>query len=320
MVSQIIFVQNFTFNLYLNLKQNIKQIIDEFLKDKVTYFKIKNTSDLVDIIKNNFDTSKSLIEKTCWYDEKYLITSIVEKDDFESFEKHTLDKILFIKRNINPDDTYLLSDLSSNSYIFQNMKYEYLCDILISKNISKGILVKYDTDILDFDYDHEYLDNNIGSIHYFENSELKEIKYFDHVNIYNDDKIIEKVSEQITNSLDENDSKMNVNDTSFLHIELNKHITEHKVDYMLAQIKTTFGIFNCWYKAFDPHYNPIMSRFLRKDVRGDFFVTFMINNSTTNLDTPLPLTKNIFNKFLDLENSNPTRKNKNFYNVFYEIN
>jgi hypothetical protein len=316
---KIAIVKNMTFNIKFSIFDDYDKIINDYLKDRIEYHKIDTSEDLINIVRKHLlpDETNPIEELQCVYDNNQLINYIVKKSELMS-NNSEMDCVIFYKRSIIENDTYKFAP--NIDYNYQNMYYSDIYNILKRKHICSGLIIKPDNEILEIEFDHVYLENYIGVLNY-KLGESKTIKYLDPANVFNDEVLSNKDVENAADyyeALNANKSPPKID--SSVNIELAKQIQNNDVEWILSQRETTFGIFNCFYTYRGNEYNPIMSRFLRTDVRGEFIISMFKHSSVSNQDTPICITKEIFENLLSLEKIDIQCSNKNFYNFYCELN
>ncbi len=315
----IAIVKDFSFKINFTLYDDYEKIINEYLNSKITFKKINSNDDLLNIVKSellNNDTSIKIEELRGIYNDKQLLNYIVRKDELLNTEKSHFDCIIFYKRNIIVDDTYLFDH--NINFNYQHVHLSDIVDILKRKIFISGLLVKTDGTIHEIIYNIDYLENMTGVINYKLNNEIKTIKYYDPTIIFNNDELLHK---DLENQLNENENNTNSTNPIDSHVgnEFFKQIDHCDVEWALAQREMSLGIINLFYLTKSNEHNTEMSKFFKMHVRGDVIISLFIHNSMTDINTYIELTEEIYNKMLLLENKEISRENKKFFNFYYEL-
>jgi len=275
---------------------------ESYISDKLEYHEFHNSKDL--FLKISTLLNKSVEVFNCYYDKEYLIQSFYIDSESEGYEK-----IIFVKRKLNNNDSYTFLEFSETSdidlYNYVDMSMSDLVTIFKNKYVINGVIIKSNDEIKNVEFVRIYSpDTNIHSIVFNDkvDHDIKSIKYLDIKNIinktYNDDNI--ENHDEIFNKL------------------IEEQINTHSLNYVYTQKNIDFCILDYYAQIIGFDKNNIMSELLKEDIYGDIIIN--LENSLDDDHRILNTNTDLFLKIYNCIKSKVfKRKNTLYFNMFFEF-
>ena len=291
-------LKNVSFNFSDSLKELSADKIKNYLDNKIEFCSFSNSKELFTSMHTILGTG--IYENiNCYYDKSILIQAIFLEDNAN--EKYS--KLLLVKRKIHDNDTYTflefdpLSDV--DKYLYDIITFDDIVNIIMEKNLNKGVYIHSDGKIDDIVYFDKTESNQIGTLSIKHNDESKEFKYLNLVNM-----------------IQENSEK-NISEAEFTEI-LQKKLDEHGVEYLYTQKDFGLGLLNCYYQIIGFVKNKLVSDLIKEDISGDVIIG--LENKLNDDNRLLGLTSETFKQIIKLsKNVNFKVKNDTFCNIYYEL-
>lgn len=259
-----------------------------YLEDKLEFVEFDDVSDLFikigSIINNNVEIFNA------YYDDKYIIQSFY----YNNPELSYFDKIIFVKRELQKDDTYTYigHEHDIGFYKFLDVTIDDLIQIFKNKYIINGAKIMATGHI----YDIQYVKNKTLSKYYetLHFNGIPSINYLDVlsiVNKYSDDKINDKIL---------------------------KYSRRYLPEYSYIQKNIEFCILDIYTETSGSIKNEVASSLIGDDIFGDVIINCqnVLNDDTRVLYTNKKLIINIINC---LKSKKINTNNKNIFNIYREF-
>jgi hypothetical protein len=285
----------------LHIKNNI--IPKEITFENMSLDKLLQTLETVEKSSHSITNVQDIFEYVCSYFGSHAEIHIEEYSfDHKSMYHVVLAKgfpkdIIFIKRDIIINDDYELHPAFDKYYTFRDIVLEDLAKTIRERYVHKGLIIGENNVIKDIEYIIKYVTEDIGTFQYV----------LDHDNSLSDINSIKFIN---TLSL-----KKNVNEKISSMIQSDPEIQSLYTCYNIG-----IGILKCFINIGGHTINDIMSNMLSNKTMGDVFIGLENNAKYTRYN--INLTQDMLQKI----NKSPIRinneynaKNKNFCNVYYEL-
>lgn len=282
---------------------SFSQITEDILREKlnnVIFYDVNNTLDMYKKINDVLycgDPNKLIDIANCYYDNKILIQAFYIDDS---------NKQILVKRKINPNDSYTFMDFKFSEnpseicdpYELLDITIEDIMNLIIRQYSYCAVLVR--TNLTEENI--EIILNTTADI--VGNIEIK------------NDNIIKYMN--MRNWLNQNNFDNENADPDKLEEELHKYIYNNGIQYMYSKHNTPIGMFNLIAPITSTEKNHKLSHILNQDVFGDCYLWLEENSESSQEHMTLRLDIELFNKIAHDKCSIDKRKNKLFYNIYYE--
>jgi len=291
-------LRNVSFNFSKSMSTLTSDVVREYLNDKLEFVSFNNSKELFASLQEIF--GKGIYEIiNCYYDESVLIQAIFLEEN--SSENHT--KLALVKRLIHENDTYTFLEFDAaenkDKYRYESITINNIVDVIIDKNLNKGVCVCSNEQIDNIFYSDKSESNELGTLVVTRNGNVCEYKYLNLVNI------MQEISDK------------NLTGEQFADI-LEKKLNDSGANYLYTQKDFGIGVLNCYYQTIGFSKNEIISKLIKEEITGD--VILGLENKLNDDSRLLNLTKQTFNKIIKLSQlDNFKVKNEMFCNLYYEL-
>jgi len=288
-----------SFNMFENNKKKSFELLDTtnietMLKDKVSFHDFNGTAELLKSIQDQL--GKQILDvMTCTYDKDSLTQALYL--DTQNVSEH--DKIVFIKRKINPNDSYTFcefKDANDEKYEYLDVTMNDIIEIIKSKYIRKCVILYANGSMKPLEIIDTTIDKNKGRI-LIKNSDdnISDIEYLNIINILNDLENVQN-KEQV----------------------LSDYLRSAGTNYLYARKETDLIIINYICQTVGTIKNEPMSTLLTDIFLGDAII--WLESKMQYDERILDLTPELLTKILDVvDKKNFRPKNKIFFNIYREL-
>ena len=294
-------------NLRLGLENvGFDDLSDERIRDRVNvggvvFREVESTMDVYGFINESLVRGESnMVEVVnCLYTEDMLVQGF-------SVDTMGVNDCVFVKRKLMRNDTYTYVGFEPENDVYEYMDFgwEDIVRVVRGKYCSRGVVVGVNGLVSDM----RYL-NGLGC------TDVCDFVYEDGVGVRHEFKY---VNLQRMVGCSENDGTDPEGRGNVVEERVAALLDGGGIHHVYSQMETPFGLLNCFYLTVGTEKNEIMSNLLGTDVYGNVLVG--LENNRDNNDMIIDLDAALFRRMVAaLEVSRRELKNRNFFNVYYEL-
>jgi hypothetical protein len=284
---------------------SFSQITESIIREKLSNIKFHQINNTLDFYKkiNEIIYSQSpdcLIEiANCYYDDKILI---------QAFYTDNVNSQILVKRKINENDSYTFMDYKHNiedPYHFLDITFDDIINLIVRQHSYIGVLSRSNLEEETVELLINKTSDIIGTMEIKNGEKIKYLDMAHWIKENNYDNENNENSEEISEKIEE---------------ELNKFIYNNGILYLYSKHTSEIGSFNCINPITSNEKNHKLSNILNHDIFGDCYIWLEENSSESQENMILRLDVDLFNKIAHNKCNMNKRKNKLFYNIYYEGN
>lgn len=296
-MGKLAILKNYSFGIKSSINDVDDSEIQKSLENKLEFRDFSGTLEFLYIVQEIFGKQSGVEITNCDYNKDTLIQSLSVDD--ENSDVH--DFVIFVKREINDNDSYTFFEFDPNNpesdvFKYKDISTENIITIIKKKSIIDGVLIDCNGNIDNEQIMHLNYNDDVGKI-YLKKSN-KEILYLNISNIVN----------------------QHIKEENSIEHAIKEKMNAYCADHIFIQIDIGLCVLNCFYKSFSEIKNETVSKLINQDVYGDtilYIQSKMNDDSETILNINDKLFKNIAHLVSNKGKIN--RKNPYFFNLYREL-
>ena len=296
---KVALVKNIRFGMDVGFsEEKVRESIGE-----IVFCEVSGTMDVWRFINESLVKGEAnMVEvANCVYTENLLIQGF-------SVDTNEQNDVVFVKRKLMEGDTYTYVGFDPENDVFEYLDLDDsdILRIVGGKAHSTGVIVGADGIVRDMCYMNKLMGEDVCVLRYRDgdgSGTEHELKY---------------VNLQRIVGCSENGGVVPEERGNVVEARVAELLQGGGIHHVYSNFETPFGLLNCFYVTVGTEKNEIMSKLLGSDVYGDVLVG--LENNCDNNDMIIDLDSRLFRKMVvALESPRRILKNRNFFNVYYEL-